>query len=325
MSGALAILNHLVNNMVQRNVDFVLLKDSRAPKLQSEDGVKRLVVMNDSEWARLRYYKEHRNDFHSVLCMGNVPPMIKMPCKVHTYFHNVILMSRPKGYPLGHTVRALLKKMVIQSVTNYTDTWLVQTSNTKDLTRKYLAKKSQPIYEFPIYSIPHELEDLANRPKGKDYVFIGQYTNAKGHDQLFKAWEILHEQGINPRLHLTVSVDYVLPLIKALQEKGIDIVNHGFVPHEEVVDIYRQGKALIYPSFNESFGLGLIEALHAGLDIICSDLPFAHCVCKPSEVFNPYSPQSIVEAVKRYETGESPQSEPLLYDMVDELIDFLVK
>ena len=323
MSGALMILNHLVDTLVETDCDFVLIKDSRCPKLKSEDGVKNLIVMRPSLKERHKFLKTHKGSFQSVLCMGNVPPTVKMSCPVYTYFHNVILMSRPKGYPLSHTVRAVLKKWTIQVIARFTDNWIVQTTNTEVLVKKYLALKGQNTFVMPLYSIPQKLESLKNEKHGKDYVFIGQYTNAKGHDQLFEAWEIMHQQGIDPVLHITVSVSYVLPKIKELQDKGVRIVNHGFVPFDEVVEIYRQGKVLIYPSFNESFGLGIVEALEAGLDVITSDLPFAHSICKPSTVFNPFSPQSIVDAVLRYETGTCPKSELMVHDNVMEVIGIL--
>jgi glycosyltransferase involved in cell wall biosynthesis len=232
-------------------------------------------------------------------------------------------MSRPKGYPLSHTIKAVLKKWTIQAIARFTDNWIVQTSNTEALLKKYLVSKGQNIFVMPVYSIPQKLDSLKNEEHGKDYVFIGQYTNAKGHDQLFEAWEMMHKQGIDLVLHITVSVSYVLPRIKALQDKGIRIVNHGFVPYQEVIDIYRQGKVLIYPSFNESFGLGIVEALNAGLDVITSDLPFAHSVCKPSAVFDPYLPQSIVDAVLRYETGTCLKSELTVHDNVNQLINLI--
>jgi glycosyltransferase involved in cell wall biosynthesis len=323
ISGGLMILNHLVDTLVSVGCDFVLIKDSRCPKLGKESDIKKIVVMQPSLFKRHNYYKSHKNVFRAILCMGNVPPTTKMDCHVYTYFHNVIVMSRPKGYPLMHTIRAVLKKWVIKVLSQNTDDWVVQTSNTKELVNKHLALEKQHIFVLPIYSVPYDLKILKQAEHGKDYIFIGQYTNAKGHDQLFKAWEMLYEREIKPVLHITVSVNYVLPRIKKLQQKGINIVNHGFVPYKDVIEIYRQGKALIYPSFNESFGLGIIEALEAGLDVITSNLPFALSICKPSIVFDPYSPQSIVDAVINYETNTCPKSEITVKDNVRELINLL--
>ena len=54
-----------------------------------------------------------------------------------------------------------------------------------------------------------------------------------------------------------------------------------------------------------------------------SDLPFLHSVCKPSGVFNPYSAESIVDAVTKYEQSGGCVSELTVFNHIDELIDIL--
>ncbi len=79
----------------------------------------------------------------------------------------------------------------------------------------------------------------------------------------------------------------------------------------------------MYPSINESLGLGIVEAITAGCDVIGADLPYMHAVCRPSAVFDPSSPESIADAVERYEKGGMPRSELLVRDQIDTLIDVL--
>ena len=59
-------------------------------------------------------------------------------------------------------------------------------------------------------------------------------------------------------------------------------------------------KLLIHPSVFESFGLVLIEARQAGLDVIAPETDYVRDVVKPIETFDPLSQKSIARAVKRY-------------------------
>lgn len=320
MSGALAIVNHLVDNFVAQNVGFVLIKDSRAPRFHAEDRVKHLVVMPCSEWERMCYYRLHRNDYHSVLCMANIPPAIKMPCKVYTYFHNVTLLEMPKTFPFKARLSFFMKYIIIRLLQSHSNYWIVQTEHTKNLINKNFPPKET--YVYPIYKIPEELKCYSHEERC-DYVFIGEYTGAKGHDKLLKAWEILSKLGLNKKLHLTVNYPPYQQLINEYKSRGVNIENHGFVSFNEVVKLYHSSKAIVYPSLNESLGLGLIEAVEAGCDIIGADLPYTHAVCEPSVLFNPANPQSIADAVMRYEQDNTKCTKLTICDMIDNLINMV--
>lgn len=322
MGGGLMILNHLVTHLVERDVDFVLLKDNRCPKLQSEDKVKHLEILSPSFSVRRSYYKRHRNDFRAVLCFGNIPPYVAMSVPVHTYMHNVSLLKIPKDYSIKKKVLSYLKRWILIHYGKNTSTWIVQTSNTANLVKKVLKKPTQEVLEYPFYNIPRELTETTGDIK-TDYVFIGDYTNAKGHDYLVDAWVKLHRMGINPTLHLTVSDPVFCRWVEAAQAEGTNIVNHGLIPFGDVIKLYQTSKATVYPSLNESLGLGIIEAMAAGCDVIGCDLPYMHSVCRPSCTFTPCDSEQIVNAVIKYENGGCPKTQALIKDKINEFIAFI--
>jgi glycosyltransferase involved in cell wall biosynthesis len=73
-----------------------------------------------------------------------------------------------------------------------------------------------------------------------------------------------------------------------------------FFPHDQVLVLYSQAQALIYPSRFESFGLPLIDANQAGLPVLAAELDYVRDVLDPTQSFDPESPDSIARAVKRY-------------------------
>lgn len=322
MGGGLMILNHLVNNLVADGMRFVLLKDIRCPRLESEDKVIEMVILSSAPRKRRMFYKSHRNDFSKVLCFGNIPPQIRLDVPVITYLHNVSLLKIPADYSLKAKILSNIKKRYIKYYSKNTDVWVVQTSNTANLVAANLAKAAQPILQFPFYRIPNDI-CRTDKQDRKDYVFIGDYTNAKGHEYLVDAWTKLSESGFNSTLHLTVSnPDFIQYINRAINE-GAHIINHGFVPFEEVIKIYNLSKATVYPSLNESLGLGIIEAVEAGCDVIGADLPYMHSVCKASILFKPCDADSIAEAVIDYEKSRHPSTTLRIKDTVSEFISFI--
>lgn len=323
--GALTVLNHLVDSVTNVGVEIVLLKDVRCPILRNEDKVNSVVILHPSLKARHLYYKEHRCDFYSILCLGNVPPTLKMPCKVYTYFHNLSTLVTPPTYSAKRKFLFWIKKQVIKLCSKNTDSWIVQTSNTENILRNVLGKDIT-INIYPIYTLPKFDNNIQNKAR-TDYLFIGDYTFSKGHDVLLDAWEKLHNMGKDFTLHLTIgrkpSIDFFCTKMDNLIKNNVNIINHGFVPFEEACKLYSLSKAIVYPSLTESLGLGIVEGISAGCDVITADLPYAHSICKPSEVFNPIDSDSIVKAILRYEAGNSPKSELTIHDCVNDLINLI--
>lgn len=321
MGGAMGLLRYLVSSLQERGVDFFLLADSRCgDEFNSLPYTKSLSATLKE---RKKFYKHHASEFTSVLCFGNVPPPIKLKSPVYTYFHNINMLTLSDCRDKKQFLKFWLKRAFIKHYRKNTDEWFVQTSNTANEVVSHLGVYADKVKLYPFYRLPKFPDTTDER---KDYIFVGEYSGSKGHDELLEAWRMLHEQGRDLTLHLTVSLgDAFLRKLQDAIEQGVHIVNHGFIPVEELANLYVQCKATIYPSFNESFGLGLIEAMEAGCDVIASDRPFVHAICKPSETFDPALPNTIVDAVVRYETKERRQTVLITCDKVDEMIEDICK
>jgi glycosyltransferase involved in cell wall biosynthesis len=87
----------------------------------------------------------------------------------------------------------------------------------------------------------------------------------------------------------------------------------GRVSDDELASLYRNAKAFIYPSLYEGFGLPPIEAAHFGCPVVLSDIPVLKEVCRDSAIyFNPYSPESIIEAVKKVNSFTDQQRDEMI-------------
>jgi len=89
--------------------------------------------------------------------------------------------------------------------------------------------------------------------------------------------------------------------LKALAEQlGIaeDVVWVGGVPLEETVHFYRSADVFVYPSFNETFGLPLLEAMAAGCPVVTSDTSaMPETAGGAALLADPKDPESIADAV----------------------------
>jgi glycosyltransferase involved in cell wall biosynthesis len=95
-------------------------------------------------------------------------------------------------------------------------------------------------------------------------------------------------------------VAYVAGLKALAEQLGIadDVVWVGGVPLEETVQFYRAADVFVYPSFNETFGLPILEAMAAGCPVVTSDtsaMPETAGGC--ALLADPRDPESIADAI----------------------------
>ena len=319
--GALGLLKYLVETLVLRDEKFFLLADARCKGVFAQ--LPHVEYQDASEKLRKLFYKSHDGEFSAVFCFGNVPPVYRLRVPVSTYFHNVNMLTLQNCCDWKQKMKFWMKRTYIKSLRRNTDVWFVQTSNTAKELTKHLGVSNERIKLYPFYKLP--IYPQSDKPR-TDYIFVGEYSGSKGHDELLEAWKQLHKQGADLTLHLTVNLgEEYLKKVKEAVAAGVRIVNHGFVSMEELAKLYMQCKATVYPSYNESFGLGLVEAMEAGCDVIASNRPFVHAICDPSCTFEPSKPKLIAEAIMHYEEGKCPRTKQTVHDEINSMIDRICK
>lgn len=295
-SGGLVLLKYLVKKALELRSDVLFLIDSRCAEIFKDVPEEKKEVLAATYWNRLSFYSKNKNKFGGVLCFGNVPPPIRLKCNVFTYLHNPLLLATPGSYPLLQKISKFLKTSFIRLHLGNTDGIFIQTSFMADLLKTQWNYPDSKIHFFPFYDASRftPLKSVAKQPN--DYLFINDGNPHKNHINLLKAWELINKERPDWRLHLTVTDrnPTVKQEIENYVKAGVNVVNHGFV---DPVAVYSQCQYLVYPSLTESFGLGLMEGYAAGLQIISSDLPYAHSVVKPSAVFDPLNPRNLAEII----------------------------
>ena len=158
-----------------------------------------------------------------------------------------------------------------------------------------------------------------------DFVYVADGVAHKNHRNLVAAWQLLSQNGFTPSLALTLGArdePLAMEIMEIARTSNLRIHNVGQLSYADVFDLYRNSRALIFPSTTESFGLPLVEAASTGLPIIAGELDFVRDVCDPVETFDPSSPNSIARAALRFLGGSEariPVRSP--HEFWDNLID----
>ena len=150
---------------------------------------------------------------------------------------------------------------------------------------------------FPAQAEPLSATQLAALRPGQDchrLLFVSHYNYFRNFETLLRALPSLRAQllartGRDVLLVLTTNIQRgaiyggydateAAALIDRLQMHG-HIAMLGSIEYAKLPELYRACDAFVCPSYAESFGHPLLEAMAAGLPVIASDLPVQREVC----------------------------------------------
>jgi len=101
-------------------------------------------------------------------------------------------------------------------------------------------------------------------------LFVGKLIPIKAPELLLDAYFALRRRGVFA--HLCFCGDGELrPRLEALSQRDAGVSFTGFVDQAELPALYAAADALVLPSFRETFGVVVAEAMHAGLPVVASD------------------------------------------------------
>lgn len=145
---------------------------------------------------------------------------------------------------------------------------------------------------------------LASYGVTKPFVlFVSSLWPYKNCDGLLRAWA-LGRPDLGDRQLVIVGggrdekyVEQLHSLAAELRIAG-DVVFVGAVPLEETVHFYRAADAFVYPSFNETFGLPILEAMACGCPVVTSDTSaMPETAGEAAVLCDPHDPASIAKAI----------------------------
>ena len=134
-------------------------------------------------------------------------------------------------------------------------------------------------------------------------LFVSSLWRYKNCDGLLRAWVTAREQLRADQLAIVGhgrDETYAAELRALAAELGIadDVVFVGGVPLEETARFYQAADLLVYPSFNETFGLPILEAMACGCPVVTSNVSAMPEIAGGAALLcDPKDPASIARAI----------------------------
>ena len=244
-----------------------------------------------------------------LFCFHGLPPLLPSLARVILFQQNrnYLGLNSLSQFAWKTRLRLTFERTVSRVFRHRVSQYIVQTSTMQHaVVHWYAARATGLVPEVKVMpfvdALPEPRRYINSVPEW-DFVYVADGEAQKNHIVLLAAWQLLAQEGLRPSLALTLGLrDHVLTrqIETATISAGLFITNLGQMPREDVLALYANAHAMIFPSTSESFGLPLVEAAHLGLPILASELDFVRDVCVPSQTFDPVSPVSIARAVKRF-------------------------
>ena len=150
---------------------------------------------------------------------------------------------------------------------------------------------------------PHFFPLAAHRSPEPFLLAVSTLHPHKNLDGLLRAFAAFSPGHPEYRLVVSGLHGFFSEELHALRERlqlGDKVEFPGWIPRDELYDLFRRASAFLYPSLFEGFGLPVLEALAAGVPTACSAVEPMDTLAGPAALkFDPRDPAAIAEAMHR--------------------------
>lgn len=106
----------------------------------------------------------------------------------------------------------------------------------------------------------------------KYILFVGVIEKRKNITALMKILDILKEKGSKLKLVLVGRPGFDFSnLYKEICKRGNEIIHYKFLKDEDLLFVYKNSFAFIFPTFYEGFGIPPLEAMNLGIPVLSSN------------------------------------------------------
>jgi len=304
------------------NLKCIVYVDNSLQMIQSNKNIE--IIHMNSSFNKIKLFSKK---IDNALYFGNLPPLVRSENSV-VYFHNLYLLMPFKKLmktSIKFFIKYFLQQLYIRFFIKNVN---IVAGQNDDIQEKFIKKYNfKNVQLLPFFRLCDK-KLLEHYEKKYDFCYVSLAHPHKNHQRLLEACEILSMENVSFSLALTIEDghDDLVKKINYINKKGkVVIVNLGKISKEEVCKLYSQSRCLVFPSTEETFGLGLVEAINMNLDVIASKLDYVYQSIEPSLVFEPNSSLDISLKMKEYLEGNTQTSKVKIENKIDELIKFLIK
>jgi glycosyltransferase involved in cell wall biosynthesis len=236
-------------------------------------------------------------------------PVVNVPWSLVIHMKTMHAFTAPDSVP---PLTRAYRQMSYPRSARAADAIIINSESLRSEIKRYLEvddRKFKLIYE----AVDHELFKQGDADEARTWVasygvtkpfvlFVSSLWPYKNCEGLLRAWALARSQLAGRQLAVVGHGErkYVAALRSLAVELGIsgDVVFVGGVPLGETVRFYRAADAFVYPSFSETFGLPILEAMACGCPVVTSDTSAMPETAGGAAVLcDPKDPASIARAI----------------------------
>lgn len=277
-------------------------------------------------FSSIRAARDARED-DVLLCFNSLPPLVRSRARVVTYVHAPHFVGAHAGirYTAITRLRLFIERAWFRFAIGHSDEVWVQTPTmAHSFHRLYptVTVRVVPLLDGALHRMVSSMDDARVGSAGatplwsdKAFFYPADTVGHKNHVNLLRAWALLHDDGHDAQLWLTLDsgeLDAMLAQAGLARERVGSVRALGRLSRDDVLARMSASSALIFPSIAETFGLPMLEATALHKPVLASERDFVRDVCQPAQTFDPTSPYSIAHAVTRFVEGEGPLPGPFL-------------
>jgi glycosyltransferase involved in cell wall biosynthesis len=264
-----------------------------------------LRTLSEHLYTPLRLPMSRINVFSTLMA-----PVVSPPCSLVLHFKTMHAYTAPGAISL---LPRIYRRMQYPRSARVADAIIINSESLRSEVQRYLEvdpRKLKLIYE----AVDHDLFKPGDAAAARAHVarygvtkpfvlFVSSLWQYKNCDGLLRAWALARNELGDRQLAIVGhgrDEKYSASLRSLAAELGIaqDVIFVGGVPLAETVRFYQGADAFVYPSFNETFGLPILEAMACGCPVVTSDTSAMPETAGGAAVLaDPADPASIAKAV----------------------------
>ncbi len=280
------------------------------------EAVRYLTFPWSNEQRVLRTASEHlitpiRLPFRNIdLLSTGIAPLVNPTRSLVIHMKTMHAYTVPESLRFGsRTYRRLNYQRSVRSA----DAVIVNSNSLRAEVDRYLdlePRKVSLIYE----AVDHDIFKPGDRDAARAHVasfgvtrpfvlFVSSLWRYKNCDGLLRAWRLARRELAGRQLVVLGpprDEKYVAELRSLVAELGIadDVVFAGGVPLEETALFYQAADLLVYPSFNETFGLPILEAMACACPVVTSNMSSMPEIAGGAALLaDPHDPASLARTI----------------------------
>ncbi len=218
-------------------------------------------------------------------------------------FQNIRRFSFLDRYERPLAVYQYLIAREIDSSARRADAVVVQTAWMKEAVVDKAHVKAERVHLIPP-QVPDlsAFRDASARNTGKLFIYPAGDILYKNHSCVVEAVSLLNQRGYHDFRVIFTLKRYSLPWIGRTSE---NIVWSGSLDRQTLCGYYGRS-VLLFPSYIETFGYPLAEAMQFGVPVLSSDTPASREVLKDyvnAAFFDPFSPRQLADLMEKVLNG----------------------